>query len=138
MNELEVVEKMQGNENVPVIDSREVAKMVGMRHADLCRDIDHYIEVMGQNPKLGSDDFFIGLKFFGVRTGGTQAGHWAELYEGNNLSLGLANGRGARQYWFLTEDGFYEVCKMPRQDQGTRHGTRNTNKVTGGTRTRQR
>ena len=31
MNELEVVEKMQGNENVPVIDSREVAEMVGMR-----------------------------------------------------------------------------------------------------------
>lgn len=30
---------------------------------------------MGQNAKLSSDDFFIGLKFFGVRTGGTVSGH---------------------------------------------------------------
>ena len=43
----------------PTLDSREVAKMVGMRHADLMRNIDHYIEVMGQNAKLRSDDFFI-------------------------------------------------------------------------------
>lgn len=59
MNELEVVEKIQGNENVPVIDSREVAEMVGMRHDHLIRNIDHYIDVMSQNPKLGADDFFI-------------------------------------------------------------------------------
>ena len=45
--------------NQVVLDSREVAKMVGMRHADLMRNIDHYIEVMGQNAKLRSDDFFI-------------------------------------------------------------------------------
>lgn len=43
----------------PTLDSREVAKMVGMRHADLMRNIDRYIEVMGQNAKLRSDDFFI-------------------------------------------------------------------------------
>ena len=47
--------------NQMVLDSREVAKMVGMRHADLMRNIDHYIEVMGQNAKLRSDDFFIRL-----------------------------------------------------------------------------
>ena len=43
----------------PTIDSRDVAEMVGKQHAHLCRDIDHYIEVMGQNPKLDSDNFFI-------------------------------------------------------------------------------
>ena len=43
----------------PTLDSREVAEMVGMRHADLMRNIDHYIEIMGQNAKLRSDDFFI-------------------------------------------------------------------------------
>lgn len=43
----------------PTLDSREVAEMVDMRHADLMRNIDHYIEVMGQNAKLRSDDFFI-------------------------------------------------------------------------------
>lgn len=45
--------------NQMVLDSREVAEMVGMRHADLMRNIDHYIDVMGQNAKLRSDDFFI-------------------------------------------------------------------------------
>ena len=37
------------------------------------------------------------------------------LIKGNSLPLGLANGRGARQYWFLTEDGFYEVCMTSRK-----------------------
>lgn len=41
------------------LDSREVAEMVGMRHDHLIRNIDHYIDVMSQNPKLGTDDFFI-------------------------------------------------------------------------------
>ena len=43
----------------PTLDSREVAEMVGKRHANLIRDIDHYIEIMDQNSKLSSDDFFI-------------------------------------------------------------------------------
>ena len=37
-----------------VLDSREVAEMVGMRHADLMRSIDRYIDVMGKNAKLRS------------------------------------------------------------------------------------
>ena len=41
------------------LDSREVAEMVGKKHAHLCRDISGYIEAMGQNPKLDSDTFFI-------------------------------------------------------------------------------
>lgn len=43
----------------PTLDSREVAEMVGMRHADLMRNIDHYIGVMGKNAKLRSSNFFI-------------------------------------------------------------------------------
>lgn len=42
-----------------VMDSRDVAKLVGKTHAHLVRDIDGYINDMGQNPKLDSDDFFI-------------------------------------------------------------------------------
>ena len=45
--------------NQMVLDSREVAEMVGMRHDHLIRNIDHYIDVMNQNPELGADDFFI-------------------------------------------------------------------------------
>ena len=33
--------------------------MVGMRHADLMRSIDRYIDVMGKNAKLRSSNFFI-------------------------------------------------------------------------------
>ena len=43
----------------PTLDSREVAEMVGMRHADLMRNIDHYIEVISTNAKLRSLDFFV-------------------------------------------------------------------------------
>ena len=47
--------------NHMVLDSREVAEMVGMRHADLMRNIDHYIEVISTNAKLRSLDFFAEL-----------------------------------------------------------------------------
>ena len=63
MNELEVVEKMQGNENVPVINSREVAKMLGKQHAHLCRDIANYSTVISTNPKLDLLDFFIPITY---------------------------------------------------------------------------
>lgn len=42
-----------------VLDSREVAEMVGKTHAHLCRDIAGYIEIIGKNPKLDSSTFFI-------------------------------------------------------------------------------
>lgn len=45
--------------NECVLDSRKVADMIGKTHAHLCRDIDGYIAVMSQNPKLDSDKFFI-------------------------------------------------------------------------------
>jgi len=40
-------------------DSREVARMVGKRHDHLIRDIDGYFEVLSNNPKLGSSNFFV-------------------------------------------------------------------------------
>ena len=45
--------------NKESLDSREVAKMVDKDHAHLCRDIKGYIEVIRQNPKLDSDQYFI-------------------------------------------------------------------------------
>lgn len=42
-----------------VLDSREVAEMVGKTHAHLCRDIDLYVKVISENPKLDSQNFFI-------------------------------------------------------------------------------
>ena len=54
MQDLKVVE--QNNEFY--IDSREVAEMVGKRHDRLIRDIKGYIEVLEENPKLGTRNFF--------------------------------------------------------------------------------
>ena len=45
--------------NIATIDSREVAKMVKKDHAHLCRDIKGYIDVISENPKLDSQDYFM-------------------------------------------------------------------------------
>lgn len=42
-----------------VIDSRDVAKMIGKSHAHLMRDIHDYINVLEPDPKLDSAQFFI-------------------------------------------------------------------------------
>lgn len=55
MNELQVI-NFNGQY---VVDSREVAEMVGKRHADLLRDIETYTNYLSQNAKLRSDEFFI-------------------------------------------------------------------------------
>lgn len=55
MNELQLI-----NENGKIyVDSRQVAEMIGKRHDHLMRSIDGYVEVLGQNPKLGVDNFFV-------------------------------------------------------------------------------
>ena len=40
-------------------DSRDVAEMVKMRHADLIRNIERYIDVLSKNAKLRCSDYFI-------------------------------------------------------------------------------
>lgn len=66
----ESVIRYVGESKTRVIDSRDVAKMVGKRHRDLMRDIRRYISDMeegailrsrdmDQNPKLDSAQFFI-------------------------------------------------------------------------------
>lgn len=54
-NELKVIEQ---NKQL-YVDSREIAEVTNKRHAHLVRDIDNYKEIISQNPKLVSDDFFI-------------------------------------------------------------------------------
>ncbi|KKI55431.1 Antirepressor [Staphylococcus equorum subsp. equorum] len=55
MQDLQVLEQ----NNDFYVDSREVAEMVEKRHANLVRDIENYQEVLNQNSKLSSDDYFI-------------------------------------------------------------------------------
>lgn len=45
--------------NVATIDSREVAEMISIRHADLLRNIESYIATISENAKLRSQDYFM-------------------------------------------------------------------------------
>lgn len=49
----------QVKEQQQVIDSRDVAEMLGKQHAHLVRDIDNHVEVISQNPNLDADDYYI-------------------------------------------------------------------------------
>ncbi|MEB8091884.1 phage regulatory protein/antirepressor Ant [Mammaliicoccus lentus] len=53
-NELKVIEQ---NKEL-YVDSREIAEMVGKRHDHLIRDIKGYINVLEENPNLGTRQFF--------------------------------------------------------------------------------
>ena len=55
----ESVIRYVGESKQQVIDSRDVAKMVGKSHAHLMRDIRDYIDDILTDPKLDSLDFFI-------------------------------------------------------------------------------
>lgn len=55
MNELKLINK----NGIFYADSRQVAEMISKRHDHLIRDIDNYVSVISQNPKLGADSFFV-------------------------------------------------------------------------------
>lgn len=42
-----------------LVDSREVAEMIGKRHDHLLRDIEGYVTVLSQTPTLGADQYFV-------------------------------------------------------------------------------
>ncbi|HDR7316677.1 Rha family transcriptional regulator [Bacillus toyonensis] len=54
MNQLQIISK----DGQLLVESREVAEMVGKRHSDLIRSIENYTYVL-ENAKLRSQDFFI-------------------------------------------------------------------------------
>lgn len=51
--------KYAGESKQQVIDSRDVAKMLGKTHAHLMRDISQYINDLEMDPKLDSSKFFV-------------------------------------------------------------------------------
>lgn len=58
MNNIEIVKMVN---NTAVMDSRDVADMIGKRHDHLVRDIDYYANIISQSntPNLGASNFFI-------------------------------------------------------------------------------
>lgn len=55
MNNLTIINK----NNQLLVESREVAKLVGKEHDQLLRSIRGYIKVLDQSANLQTDDFFI-------------------------------------------------------------------------------
>ncbi len=55
-NQVEIIKQVN---NQDVMDSRDVAKMIGKRHRDLMRDIRRYISEMATSAKLRALNFFI-------------------------------------------------------------------------------
>lgn len=58
MNNLTIKQINIGGQAVPVVDSREVAEMVGKEHKNLLRDIKGYAEIL-ESSNLSSQNFFI-------------------------------------------------------------------------------
>ena len=96
-----------------VLDSREVAEMVGKTHAHLCRDIAGYIEVMGKNPKLVSSNFFIERTY-------KQAGNGKEVKCYNITKLGcemIANKLTGKKGILFTAEYVKRFNEMEQQQQ---------------------
>ena len=55
-NQVKIIKQVNDQD---VMDSRDVAKMIGKRHTDLIRDIRRYISVLEPNAKLRPAEFFI-------------------------------------------------------------------------------
>ena len=57
MNELTIIDRS----GVDVVDSREVAEVIGKQHAHLMRDIKNYCDILEKTneSKIGLVDFFI-------------------------------------------------------------------------------
>lgn len=58
MNNITIKQINIGGQAVPVVDSREVAEMVGKEHKNLLRDIKGYAEIL-ESSNLSSQNFFI-------------------------------------------------------------------------------
>ncbi|MGN7192847.1 Rha family transcriptional regulator [Bacillus mycoides] len=63
VNERQVLSIINQNGKL-LVDSRDVAEMVGKQHPHLLRDIKGYIKVMKDNPKLDSRQFFIHSTYY--------------------------------------------------------------------------
>lgn len=59
MNQLKVI----SHNGQLVTESREIAKITGKRHDHLIRDIQGYKRILDENPKLGSQNFFISSSY---------------------------------------------------------------------------
>lgn len=111
MQDLQVVE----HNNELYVDSREVAEMVEKRHAHLVRDIDNYKEVLGQNPNLGSDEFFLESTYQAGT--GKQYKHYLLTKKGCDMVANKMTGSKGVLFTAMYVDAFHKMDEHIKQSQ---------------------
>ncbi|WP_105977942.1 Rha family transcriptional regulator [Staphylococcus simulans] len=111
MQDLQVVE----HNNEFYVDSREVAEMVEKRHAHLVRDIDNYKEVLGQNPNLGSDEFFLESTYQAGT--GKQYKHYLLTKKGCDMVANKMTGSKGVLFTAMYVDAFHKMDEHIKQSQ---------------------
>lgn len=95
------------------VDSREVAEMTNKRHADLVRSIESYLEVLGQNAKLRSDDFFLESSYQAGT--GKQYKHYLLTKKGCDMVANKMTGEKGILFTATYVDAFYQMQEQIKQ-----------------------
>ncbi len=99
------------------VDSREVAEMTNKRHADLVRSIESYLEVLGQNAKLRSDDFFLESSYQAGT--GKQYKHYLLTKKGCDMVANKMTGEKGILFTATYVDAFYQMQEQIKQTEIT-------------------
>ncbi|MEB7746249.1 Rha family transcriptional regulator [Staphylococcus equorum] len=111
MQELQVLEQ----NNDFYVDSREVAEMVKKRHANLVRDIENYQEVLNQNSKLSSDDYFIENTYQAGT--GKQYKNYLLTKKGCDMVANKMTGAKGTLFTAMYVDAFHKMDEHIKQSQ---------------------
>lgn len=95
------------------VDSREIAEMTNKRHADLVRSIESYLEVLGQNAKLRSDDFFLESSYQAGT--GKQYKHYLLTKKGCDMVANKMTGERGILFTATYVDAFYQMQEQIKQ-----------------------
>lgn len=111
MQDLQVVE--QNNEFY--VDSREVAEMLDKRHANLVRDIENYQDILSQNSKLSSDEYFLESNYQAGT--GKQYKHYLLTKKGCDMVANKMTGSKGVLFTAMYVDAFHKMDEHIKQSQ---------------------
>ena len=109
MQDLQVVE--QNNEFY--VDSREVAEMLDKRHANLVRDIENYQDILSQNSKLSSDEYFLESNYQAGT--GKQYKHYLLTKKGCDMVANKMTGSKGVLFTAMYVDAFHKMDEHIKQ-----------------------
>lgn len=111
MQDLQVVE--QNNEFY--VDSREVAEMLDKRHANLVRDIENYQDILSQNSKLSSDEYFLESNYQAGT--GKQYKNYLLTKKGCDMVANKMTGSKGVLFTAMYVDAFHKMDEHIKQSQ---------------------